>query len=401
VNEVKQNRTKREVNILYARRASGIVLNLCVVVGSWYAIFAIISTQKSVIDTMSLLIGPTIARSVHPAFAIIAVGLALPMLTFAITKFEQWESKIQTMKHQIWRLYIGRIANLIVSAMPAFVIYKDLFDTNFVYSTFSDPVDALVGKSEAGKYSIFEENKYLCFEDVASYYLLKLVISDFLLGKLIKVFVYYCKLLLKLQHSPYNVAESIIEILYTQGLIWLTLPLFPFLAIIAPILLFINFKFEKRVISKFKGKTDASWKAEETGSFFIIFYNLTLVVGLCVNWYFLQSEWPCYARTGSSDFSINLQAKQGAFADTEESKPWEAVNYWLSENNLSYAVDLMSNSLLFMAICAILTLRLALVGNVAQAKTQLLEVKDRQIDELYKKMWAQKRRLDLHLNQTK
>ena len=162
----------------------------------------------------------------------------------------------------------------------------------------------------------------------------------------------------------------------------------------------LNFKFEKYVISKFKGKTDASWKAEETGSFFIIFYNLTLVVGLLANWYFLQSEWPCYARLGDDNFAISTSSdKQGAFASTDDAIPWHAASYWLSENNLNYVVDVFDNALLFMAVSAILTLRLALTGNVAQAKTQLLEVKDRQIDELYKKLWAQKRRLDLHLNQ--
>ena len=213
VENVKQSRSRKEKYVLYARRTSGIILNMAVVVCSWYAIFMIISTQQSVINALYLVFGQNFAKAVHPTFAIVGVGLVLPQLTFAITNFEAWDSKIQTMKHQIWRLYFGRIANLIVAGIPAFIIYKDLEESNFVYTTFSDPVDALIGKNVAtGTYSVFAEDKYLCFEDVASYYLIKLVISDFLLGKLIKIFMYYVKRILKLPHAPYNVAESIIEV---------------------------------------------------------------------------------------------------------------------------------------------------------------------------------------------
>ena len=78
--------------------------------------------------------------------------------------------------------------------------------------------------------------------------------------------------------------------------------------------------------------------------------------------------------------------------------PWNAAALWMEENNLGYVLSVFDNAMLFMVLAAILTLKLALAGNVAEAKSELLEVKDQEIAELYKKVWAQKKRLELQMD---
>lgn len=118
VQNIKQARTKKEKYMLYARRTIGIFLNIIFVVLSWYAILRIIEDSTSIITVAnkSLSIPLSVATFV-PTMLLTLVGLVLPSITFAITDFEKWESHIQTMKHQTWRLYCGRILNLVVAGM--------------------------------------------------------------------------------------------------------------------------------------------------------------------------------------------------------------------------------------------------------------------------------------------
>lgn len=242
---------------------------------------------------------------------------------------------------------------------------------------------------------------------MAAYYLLKLVLTDFFLPKAIKVGMWMAKEFVSrfkpMPHAPYNVAESIIEILYTQGLIWLTIPFYPFLAVLAPMMMVANFKFEKYVVSKFRGRMDASWKAEETGTFFIIFYNLTVLIGLMANYVFLQTEWPGYNEDAVYDEdTIDKASQQGPFSGTDlnPSTPWNAVEMWMSENSVGEVIlNIFENATLFMTLAAILALKLALTGNMVEARRELLEHKDQEIGELCKKLMAQKRRLELQLEQ--
>ena len=145
---VKQARKKKERYLLYARRTLGVVLNSSFVFGSWYAIFIIVSTQKQVVEKLAGVVGPAAASAMHPAGSIILVGLILPTVTFSITEFEQWETKIMTMKNQIWRLFFGRIANVVVAGIPPYVIYKssligDSGSAASIIGVFEAPVDAL------------------------------------------------------------------------------------------------------------------------------------------------------------------------------------------------------------------------------------------------------------------
>lgn len=398
ISNLQKNRSRKEKYILYCRRTIGILLNVAFVGASWIAIFFIIANRnKIILFVANLSIITSNISTIVPSILITLVGLILPTITYYVTRFEQWDDELQTLKNETWRLYAGRILNLIVTALQFYSLHDN---GDAIVSLFDESVNEL---------KIDITNTHNCIEDKAAEQLFILVLTDFFLPKMIKIGTFYTKeflnkiKLISLVHAPYNVAESIIEILYSQGLIWITLPIYPYLAVLTPFIQIANFKFEKIVLHKLRDKPDASsWKEEETGAFFIIFYNLTLALGLTSHYFFLNSQWPCW-----NNFTSDSKIAQGPFSNIYQSfgvddtnlistyKPWDATAVWMQQRNLNILLNLLTNAVPYMISTAFLYVRGALIENKVRAKIALLTKRENEIKALNNKMDAQRKRIQL------
>lgn len=142
---------------------------------------------------------------------------------------------------------------------------------------------------------------YFCAEDKTAVNLWKLVVTDFLLGKLIKIATYGAYSLVNciatkrlLPHAEYNISNAIIEMLYTQGQMYIVLPFFPFLALMAPFLLIFNFKFEQFFLRKLAEKPSANYSEDEFAPFLLQFYNITMAISLGFHLIFVTNMWCCH-----------------------------------------------------------------------------------------------------------
>lgn len=157
---------------------------------------------------------------------------------------------------------------------------------------------------------------------------------------------------------------------------------------------------KQTVLGKLRGKpTASSWKPEETGAFFIVFYNLTLLIAFIATYYFLNSAMSCY-EVNSNDvmfcsvflcdvscMHIFQQTKQipnhtkqkkkqtistneqGPFQNVDS--PFVALTNWMNQNNLSLALTILSNTSLFMVLAALFELRAALLNNLSEVRLVL------------------------------
>ena len=244
---IKKMRTNKEKYILFFRKFMGILLNSFFLFLSWIGIINVTANQTNIASSVAnIFFNNALVGDLAISALITIIGLILPNITFMITDFERWDTQMAIIINQIWRLYFGRILNLIIAGLQ----YYSLKNTGTAIFTFiSDSVLGLTTVSD-------NSNDIICYENYAVENLIKLIFMDFFLSKIIKLITPFgFKIInkitkLNLPLTPYNVAESIIELLYTQGLILITLPLYPFLGIISPILIYCNFKFEKLVLKK-------------------------------------------------------------------------------------------------------------------------------------------------------
>jgi len=143
----------------------------------------------------------------------------------------------------------------------------------------------------------FQPLAFKCRLDQVAAGLVQLLTVDFVVNKIIVVITNYAMVgLAKIKKKPFKkqqfeVAKKMVNLLYFQGLVFLSIPFSPLFTIIILMFHFLSFKFEKVVLFKFGTKPKKEWKAQDAGGFFIKFYLITIIVtGLTSVLLFLSSK---------------------------------------------------------------------------------------------------------------
>ena len=167
----------------------------------------------------------------------------------------------------------------------------------------------------------FDSTTYNCRLDQVGASFIQIVTVDFVLSKVIALGVSYANVAKAkatnkdFKREEFTVSKKMVNLLYFQGLIFLTItyaPLFTFIVLIFQVskrrnvnlclpslclhlvrssLQYSSFKFEKMMLFKFGTKPKKEWKAQDAGNFFVKFYLFTIVVtGLMSVFFFLSSK---------------------------------------------------------------------------------------------------------------
>jgi hypothetical protein len=111
---------------------------------------------------------------------------------------------------------------------------------------------------------------YDCREDYFAYNFYNQVISEFILKIVVDtIMAFVNKLKAAILKKPkwkdeYELAEEIVWLLYLQALIWMSILLFPFIALLSPIMMYILFLYCYFSLRKFKEKPERSSNASVT-----------------------------------------------------------------------------------------------------------------------------------------
>uniref|UniRef100_A0A7S2JMI8 TMC domain-containing protein n=1 Tax=Zooxanthella nutricula TaxID=1333877 RepID=A0A7S2JMI8_9DINO len=236
-------RTRCQRYLLLLQRGFGLVLNLAFIACAWVAVYLSTVNRRDISNTLSSVVSGPVGEQVAglaPNLVISAVGAALPKATKTLTSMESWAPATRA-RQNLWRLYLGKVLNLVV-----------IIGLN---------VELLAGSPLYGNDSVLVEHdslRYACAEDQAAAEFTSLVATELLVGMLIKpvsdlVSAWLTHKLLKcafkstekFQKPEFEIADSAVQEIYFQCLLWVTQLLVPPMAVITPLLLLLNFKWSK------------------------------------------------------------------------------------------------------------------------------------------------------------
>lgn len=228
------NRTAKQKTALLGKRIIGSSIFLFILMSGWVIIALLALSEKNIASNFENS-GTALRLFMRflPKFGISAVNAMFPALTSKITAVESWDTSSFIITVQIIRIYLAKVLNIVLYALLNLELATD--NVWFLSNEGSIP---------------FQPSNFNCREDQAGINLAILVITEAILGKLIPLgFVLIDWSIAKCRKQPswkkeIKVAQQVINAIYFQGLLWITFPYFPYIMILAPIFLFIDFKFQ-------------------------------------------------------------------------------------------------------------------------------------------------------------
>ena len=309
---IKELRTVEERTKLLVRRISGTFLFLLILSGSAASIvyLQIQSAELKTALSQSALLsnaGSTadiIASSIVP-LAVAAINGVLPLLVRLLSAYEMWDSEGFRLKFMLLRLYAAKISNALIQVFSFLQLSDPFLLRGMVYfgieldqsSQFRQSTEKRFGAS-GQKYAqsgTFPSGIDECRLDRFGADMFQLVIIQWIVDKLsVPMFVYLFKFIAKMQKKAFvkwqfDVARTMVNLLFFQQLCFLSLPFFPFGTIIIFFMILLDFKYDKLMVEKFYQKPKKPWGAQDAGSFFVKFYWITYSIGLLVTIYTINN----------------------------------------------------------------------------------------------------------------
>lgn len=204
------------------------------------------------------------------AIVLTIVNYIVPKCLGWITECEKWDFAIDQLKQEIWRNYCSQMLNFFIFVL----INLELL--------LSDPLfrsDYIIDLSEQNENSI----QYDCAEDYVGIAVFKLFLVE-----LVQRYVYYFGWILyyrikaKLQklnnwRKEFETTDEVVWLIYFQAIMWISFIYYPYLAVIAPIVLYLHFKFIFYRLRNWKISPQLVTNKVTSGNYMMIFLNITFL----------------------------------------------------------------------------------------------------------------------------
>ena len=122
---------------------------------------------------------------------------------------------------------------------------------------------------------------------------------DFVQGKVLEwltflsYFVFRYKIMKNENYkNPYDISESVIDQLLFNLQIYVLIPFFPYMTVLAPLFLIVQFKFEFHKLKHLRSKPEKLSLRNDTGFFIMTMFNISIVIILGFLVVFYISEIP-------------------------------------------------------------------------------------------------------------
>eukprot|EP00658_Telonema_sp_P-2_P010909 TRINITY_DN14153_c0_g1_i2.p1 TRINITY_DN14153_c0_g1~~TRINITY_DN14153_c0_g1_i2.p1 ORF type:complete len:812 (-),score=199.83 TRINITY_DN14153_c0_g1_i2:212-2647(-) len=287
----REKRTPEQRRKLIFRRILGGFLNLVLIGLQWSAIIVLTIFTSTIQDAASGA-GSLVAGVVVP-LAISAINAALPLAIAAITEFDQWDSRAFRLKMEAGRLYVSRMFNVLIILLS----YYQLLTQKTIYEGTEAKADTV--------------NWGTCYEDQVSNAILLLVIADFFFPKAATLAEAWRENIMarhsaglplcsgKFIKQEFALAAEMIQLMYSQTLIWMLMPFYPFSALFMPLLHYLTFKFYKWAMVNYFEKP-VGMDVGDTARSIAIMWLVTLMIASVAFAQWLQS--PFVRTSGCSPF---------------------------------------------------------------------------------------------------
>lgn len=280
---LRKARTNLKILELYARRLAGSVVYLAVQIASYSAIVYLTVKSQEIQNGLQVGALKSLSQFIVPA-AVTAINSATPGLYKALTMLELWDSGQVQLNILLSRMYISNMMNLVILALS----YALLADP-FLFAGDGDKAIRLQVEHD------FNPNS-TCRLDQAANGLFSLILTEFFLNGMVFLGmggfnVFVNAYVMPFPKKEFNIAQRMVAMLYFVSLMTLTFPFSPLTVVIHPFMLAARIKWEKYVTLKFYAKPKTVWTAHKAGTFFVVFYIMSLTfVALPTAVYFLSRE---------------------------------------------------------------------------------------------------------------
>jgi len=288
--ETKAGRTRMERALLFLKRVVGLLLNLgCIAGGGGLITLAMVhkSELSNALGTYLQNLGMggvgTAVGNLAPNLVVSGVGFILPPITRLIISYEDWRPSMQTAQG-LWRLYLGKVLSL------GFVLGLN--------------IEVLMGTALFSSTVLVQHDSGItpCVEDEASGNLSSLVVTE-LLSVCLKpisgfAFAYvrhstcrrdtFLRDEDEFQKPQFDIATFSVDIIYFQCLLWTSTLMVPVIAVFAPFVLVLHFKWLKFALMRLYSR---SFLAESS---FVSVMGMWLLASACACYallaYFLATK---------------------------------------------------------------------------------------------------------------
>jgi hypothetical protein len=317
VRSKRSERSRAQRCALYCRRFVGISLYFGLQCSCWAAILYLMGQSErleSLLEDTYPFLG-AVSASLVPA-SVSVINAVLPPLIGAIVKLEKYDDAGTIAKQMTIRLYFAKIFNAGIQVFSYLLLVDPVLYTRTtsvidldlgIGSVFGDSTPALNGENRQSTISIseiyvrkaaakeFNGFQYRCRSEQAAAGLFNLVVTEFLVGKILGVTIpYITEFVANARGKPskkseFRVDQMMVNLLYFQALVFMAFPFAPYTSIVCGLLIFTNFKCDAWITFRFRKKPHRSWSARDAGSFFIKFYFITLIMSVVACHYILAS----------------------------------------------------------------------------------------------------------------
>jgi len=372
---------------LQLKRCGTIILNLAIIVACWIAIWYVQAADLRAslsAGTSSAGLGSGLGVAIGDSSVPIVIaifGLTTPWVTQFLVELEEW-SPATKMRHNMWQMYCAKTSNAV------------LFTLLNLELTWDDPL--LPGPSlPAQRYCA----SFRCAEDQVGASLLGLVMSELILSLLLKPIVnlFFAAIMHRVRqrkqkdvrfHWPeFNIAVFAVDMICFFDLISIVQRSVPYLALFAPIVLALHFKWLKFTLDRISSRPFVSESSQLDTTLHRI-----LFVSTCMHFLYalivLLKVAPHEPRCGPLDNHQSpgmmlLQLDLPFIGAVGGLAKWQTSNY-----------------VMVLGFCSILALLLFLRLAVSRSTNQkvldqMADTSQRQIDALHRELWRLETQGDL------
>ena len=267
-----------ERRVRQLRQVGVVVLHIAVLAGIWAALVWFTASAATLATDLAALGGEntTIASvlAIVPAVVIALLGTTLQTLAETLSKQAKWDNPRYTRTHMLAGFFLGRILTILLILLGYY---------EFIVST------PLIG----GLTSVTLQTGYSCGQDQLGGEFAVLILSEFVVPKVSLVGAVgakrlYAKVRKKEGASAWRkvfaLEKNVIHLIYFQALLWMITPYWPFAALLAPILLVLDYKWETFSLVRFcKRSATPLADAHKSASLLLGLYLLCLLL-FCTAW---------------------------------------------------------------------------------------------------------------------
>uniref|UniRef100_A0A7S2BGZ4 TMC domain-containing protein n=1 Tax=Haptolina brevifila TaxID=156173 RepID=A0A7S2BGZ4_9EUKA len=293
-------RPPREAYLLFARQLMVLGLHVLLQVGVWACILLIQVNSANIKAALP----SGLISSLAPVVVYSACVEIMPLLVPTLARQCRWDNPASLRTHMTTGYYVGRVTGLLVLGLSELgmllmwdtaVTARGSNSSSSTVPVFNTTLASELAAADTGLLYAFgrepSPEQFNCGQDQLGNKFLLQVVLGFITPKAFELSAASVRWLIDVKirgkewtRAPLKIEKKFIRNVYFQGLLWIAVPYLPLMSFLMPIVLYIEFKYDKAFLLRLCSKTTTPFQSNLDQ--FLIVHSLTLAFFVAV-WCFI------------------------------------------------------------------------------------------------------------------